>query len=81
MAGMVSFIFSIPVIISVVSVSLRISGLDLVILGHSCGVVRTDPEGPHSQTAGCPVNMREIRLATVVRGRRIQRRTQMPGRR
>ena len=81
MAGISPLIFSIPVIMFVISVSLKMSGLDLVILGHSWGAQRTDPEGPHSQTVGWPVNIREIRLATVVRGRRIHRRTQIPGRR
>ena len=80
-AGMFPFIFSIAMIVSVIAVSLRMSGLDLVILGHSWGAQRMDPEGPHSLTAGCPVNMREIRLAIVVRGRRIHRRTQIVGKR
>ena len=35
MAGMVFLVFSIRFIMSVTSVSLRMSGLDLVILGHS----------------------------------------------
>ena len=50
MAGMVFLFFSITFIMSVTSVSLRISGLDLV---------STDPDCPHSQTAGWPVNMRK----------------------
>ena len=38
----------------------------LAILGHSCGVGRMAPEGPHSHTAGGPIRIREMRLATTV---------------
>ena len=51
---------------SVVSVSRRMSGRDLAILGHSCGRASTAPEGPHSHTAGGPIRIREMRLATTV---------------
>ena len=72
--------FSSTLIMSVVSVSLRMSGLDLAILGHSWGVERTDPEGPHSHTAGGPIRIREIRLATTVLGLRMQRMMRTAGR-
>ena len=71
---------------SLLSVSLRISGLDLeqgrfcvkvdsklrylAILGHSWGLVSSAPEGPHSQTAGSPRKINEIRFAAKVLGKK-----------
>ena len=67
---------------SLLSVSLRMSGLDLefrgnvrvsseverhlAILGHSWGLASSAPEGPHSQTAGSPRKIKEIRFAAKV---------------
>ena len=38
----------------------------LAILGHSWGLASSAPEGPHSQTAGSPRKIREIRFAAKV---------------
>ena len=40
----------------------------LAILGHSWGLASSAPEGPHSQTAGSPRKIREIRFAAKVLG-------------
>ena len=40
----------------------------LAILGHSWGLVSSAPEGPHSQTAGSPRKINEIRFAAKVLG-------------
>ena len=68
----------------------------LAILGHSWGLASSAPEGPHSQTAGSPRKIREIRFAAKVLrttevielglgfeylGLRRQRRTRTTGRR
>ena len=40
----------------------------LAILGHSWGLASSAPEGPHSQTAGSPRKIKEIRFAAKVLG-------------
>ena len=40
----------------------------LAILGHSWGLASSAPEGPHSQTAGSPRKIREMRFAAKVLG-------------